>query len=60
MGLHRKELQKTKPKNVTELQQMIQDIWCGITPMRCQKLVDSMPRRIQQCLKSKGGTFKEY
>ena len=30
-----KELQKMKPKNVTELQQMVQNIWCSITPMRC-------------------------
>ena len=28
--------------------------------MRCQKLVNSMSRRIKQCLKSKGGTFKKY
>ena len=55
-----KELQKMKPKNVTELQQMVQNIWCDITPMRSQKLVNSMPRRIKQCLKSKGGTFKKY
>ena len=55
-----KELQKMKPKNVTELQQMIQNIWCGVTPVHCQKLVNSMPRRIKECLKSKGGTFKKY
>ena len=36
-----------KPKHVTELQQMIQNIWCGVTPMRCQKLVNSIPRRIK-------------
>jgi hypothetical protein len=55
-----KKLQKMKPKNVTQLQEMIQDIWCGVTCMQCQKLVDSMPRRITQCIKSRGGTFKKY
>jgi transposase len=55
-----KELRKMKPTNVTQLQNMIQDIWHGVTSMRCQKLVDSMPNRIKQCIKSCGGTFQKY
>ncbi|CAF1375186.1 unnamed protein product [Rotaria sordida] len=55
-----KELQKMKPTNVTQLQEMIQDIWLGVTPMYCQKLVNSMPNRIKQCIKSRGGTFNKY
>jgi hypothetical protein len=49
-----------KPQNVTQLRQMIQDIWNSVTAMRCQKLVDSMPSRINQFIKSRGGTFKKY
>jgi len=55
-----KELRKMKPTNVIQLQQMLQDIWCGVTAMQCQSLVDSMPRRIEQCIKSNGGTFSKY
>ena len=55
-----KELQKMKPKNVTELQDMIQHIWRSITPIRCQPLVNSMSRRVNKCVKSKGGTFAKY
>ena len=31
-----KKLQKMKSKNIDELQEMIQDIWCGVTSMHCQ------------------------
>ena len=31
-----KKLQKMKSKNIDELQQIIEDIWCGITLMHCQ------------------------
>ena len=60
MGLYRqKKLQKMKPKNIDELQQMIQDIWCGVTSMHCQRLVNTIPDRIKQCIKFRGGTFKK-
>jgi hypothetical protein len=55
-----KQLRKMKPKNVIQLQQMVQDIWHSVTPIRCQTLVDSMPNRINQCIKSRGGTFSKY
>ena len=55
-----KTLQKTKPKNIDELRQMIEDIWRGVTSMNCQQLVNSMPNRIKQCIKFRGGAFKKH
>ena len=46
-----KKLKKMKPINVKELEQMILTIWNGITCLRCKVLVDSMPRRIDRCIK---------
>ena len=45
------ELRKMKPTNVKELEQMIQTIWDRITCFQCKVLVDSMPRRIDRCIK---------
>ena len=53
-----KILQKMKPKNIDELQQMIQDIWCKVISMHCQPLFNSMPNRIKQCIKFRRGLFK--
>ena len=49
-----------KPKNIDAVEQMIQDIWCGVTSMHCQRLVNSTSDRIKQCIKFRDGTFKEY
>ena len=49
-----------KPKNIDELQQMIEDIWCGVTSMHCQRLVNSMPDCIKQRINFRGVTFKNY
>ena len=54
------ELQKIKPKNIDELQQMIQDIWRGVTSMHCQRLLNSLSDRIKKCIKFRGGTFNKY
>ena len=37
------------PRNLKELQSMIEQIWDYITEETCQKLVDSMPRRLKSC-----------
>ena len=49
-----------KPTNVKELEQMIQAIWNAITCLQCKVLISSMPRRIDRCIKSAGGTFSKY
>ncbi|CAM4846293.1 unnamed protein product, partial [Rotaria magnacalcarata] len=55
-----KKLRKLKPTNVGELQTMIEDLWLGITAKQCLTLVNSMPRRIKQCISVRGGTFNKY
>ncbi|CAF4645019.1 unnamed protein product [Rotaria sp. Silwood2] len=55
-----KQLRKLKPTNVGQLQEMIGKLWCGFTPIRCQQLVNSMPRRVQQCILARGKTFSKY
>ena len=55
-----KKLQQMKPKNIDELQQMIEDIWYGVTSMHCQRLVNSIPDRTNECIKFRGGMLKKY
>ncbi|CAF4953502.1 unnamed protein product, partial [Rotaria socialis] len=42
-----KEFRRLKPTNVRQLQTMIEDLWKSVTCQQCQKLVDSMPRRVK-------------
>ena len=39
------------------LQDRLQQEWNNIDKSLCLKLIDSMPERIQRCLKDKGGHF---
>ena len=48
----------TKPiYSIMELHQQLEEEWNGIRQLSCLNLIDSMPDRIQECLKSKGGHF---
>ena len=49
----------TSPKGVHELWDRVAKEWTEIPPERCQKLIESMPRRIQAVLEVKGG-HKRY
>ena len=40
-------LKTMRPRNLKELQSMIEQIWDNITEETCKKLVDSMPRRLK-------------
>ena len=43
------------PKGLESLNERVIDIWYNkITPEDCQKVIESMPNRIQACLKAKG------
>ena len=55
-----KGLTKLKPTTVYELQEMIGKLWCNFSPIRCQNLVNSMPRRMQRCILARGKTFNKY
>lgn len=47
------------PSNMKDLMYWIKRVWCTeITPQLCEKLVNSMPKRIQHVLKHKGGPTK--
>ena len=48
----------TPPTGVHELWERVAKEWTGIPPETCQKLIESMPRRIQAVLKAKGGHTK--
>ena len=43
------------PKRVMELWERIQVEWEKIGPETCQKLIESMPARVQEVIKAKGG-----
>jgi len=45
-------------KNTTELWEDCQKTWATITPDLCMKLVESMPRRLAEVIKNKGGSTK--
>lgn len=55
-----KEFKKLKPTNTGQIQTVIQDLWGCVTPMQCKTLVDSMPRRIKQCILARDKTFSKY
>ena len=44
-----------RPRNKDELWDVLQEIWEGIEPEFCQKLISSMPRRLSDIRKAKGG-----
>src|SRR5215471_13184217 len=43
------------PKGVHELWDRVGEEWNKISPETCQKLIESMPRRIHAVIKAKGG-----
>lgn len=54
------QLYDEPPKSITELWERISYTWnkC-MTKEHCQKLIESMPQRIESCYKAKGG-FTKY
>ncbi|KAL6723728.1 hypothetical protein Aduo_018704 [Ancylostoma duodenale] len=50
-------IQRRKPKNIKELHETIENAWYDIPTERCQKLVNSMPRRCASVIKSGGYEF---
>ena len=43
------------PKEITELWERVQAEWEKIEMGQCQELIESMPRRVQEVIKTKGG-----
>ena len=48
----------TAPSGILELWERIEKEWEDIPPSECQKLIESMPRRIEAVIKAKGGYTK--
>ena len=46
--------------NASQLQTIIDDLWLSTTPKRHKQLVDSMPRRIKQCILARDKIFSKY
>ncbi len=57
-GLMKKFVLNMKPTTVTELVTAVQDAWCNTTSEICNKLIESMPRRINAVIRAKGGWTK--
>ena len=49
---------QTRPRNLDEQWERVQDVWNSISREQCNKLIESMPNRIQAVIKSKGGYTK--
>ena len=48
----------SSPEGIHELQERVQVDWEGIPVEECQKLIESMPRRIEAVMKATGGYTK--
>ena len=46
------------PSSIHQLWLHIEDVWNTITKEECLRLIDSMPRRIEMVLRTKGGHTK--
>ncbi len=55
-----KKLTNYHPTTVNDLQQIILKLWSEMSTETCQKLVESMPRRMHTCIRAKGNTFSKY
>ncbi len=49
---------ETAPNGILELWERIEKEWEAIPASECQKLIESMPRRVEQVIKAKGGYTK--
>ena len=53
-----RKLQSKSITNKGQLRDGINEAWSQIPAELCQKLIESMPRRIAACIKAKGGHIK--
>lgn len=54
-AIMKRKLRNEPQRTVDGLKSKIQEIWDSITPEDCQKLVSTMPKRVETVLKNKGG-----
>lgn len=58
-GVMKKEVEKRNPKNLNELERIIQVVWNEITIPYLLNLINSMPHRITKCI-DLNGDFTGY
>jgi len=51
----KRKMRNKRPKNADELKATVKETWASI---QCQKLITSMPRRIEVVIKAKGAPTK--
>ena len=56
MGYFGGKLKEKKPKNLQELEKMLQEKWKKICVLDIQYLINSMPRRVAAVIAVKAGT----
>lgn len=54
------QLTNYHPTNTDELQQLILKLWTEIPVETCRNLVESIPRRLETCIRVKGNTSAKY
>jgi hypothetical protein len=48
-----------EPKGIQELWKRVQEQWDNIDNSECQKLIESMPRRVEAVMRARGG-YRKY
>ncbi len=59
-GIVKRKMRYARPNNAEELKATIRATWALITPERCHRLIDSMPRRIAAVIQVKGAPTKYW
>uniref|UniRef100_A0A3B4F735 Uncharacterized protein n=1 Tax=Pundamilia nyererei TaxID=303518 RepID=A0A3B4F735_9CICH len=49
---------EAKPRNAEELWKVVKSSWAGVRVYRCQKLIDTYPKRLAAVIAAKGGSTK--
>jgi len=52
-----RELSKMAVRSLADLEVALHDIWLKIVPETILAMIESMPSRLEACIKSKGGHF---
>ncbi len=59
-GIVKRKIRNKRPKNTAELKATVKETWASIPPQQCQKLITSMPRRIEAVTKANGAPTKYW
>ncbi len=59
-GIVKRKMIDTRPNNTDDLKAAIKATWASIKPEKCQRLMASMPRRIDAVIHAKWGPTKYY